>query len=71
MTDTTIKTLAQAVLDEQERCRELLGSYKEIGPAGAFGATMIALALKRTEEAVMMGDTVGMLRCYEELKGFE
>jgi hypothetical protein len=68
---TESKSLAEAILDEQARCRELLTEYKAIGPAGQFGYLMISQALQRTEAAVMAGDTVAMLRCYEELKGCE
>lgn len=71
-TDTTeVKSLAQAILDEQARCRELLAEYKAIGPSGAFGFIFISETLKRTEAAVMAGDTVEMLRCYEALKTLE
>lgn len=66
-----VKSLAQAILDEQARCRDLHAEYISIGPPGYFGATMIFNALKRTEQAVMAGDTAEMLRCYEELKGIE
>lgn len=64
-------TLAEALPAEQARCRELLIAYKEIGPVGAFGYTMIEAALKRADQAVMSGDPVAMLRSYEELKGCE
>ena len=63
---TESKTLAQAILDEQARCRELVTQYKAIGPNGAFGALHINDVLRRTEAAVMEGDTVAMLRLYEE-----
>lgn len=66
-----VKSLAQAILDEQARCRELLAAYKAIGPAGSFGYIVISETLKRTEKAVMENNTVAMLRCYEELKGCE
>lgn len=68
---TEVKSLAQAILDEQSRCRELLAAYKAIGPAGMFGYGCINSILQRTEAAVMAGDTVAMLRCYEELKECE
>lgn len=61
-------TLAGEILKEQERCRELLGAYKEIGWAGAFGHAMISEVLQRTEKAVMEGDLQEMVRCYAELK---
>lgn len=63
-----VPTLADGILREQARNRELLGQYREIGPAGTFGAMMIEDLLKRTERAVMEGDVVAMVRCYEELR---
>jgi hypothetical protein len=55
----------------QAHVREVLGEYKKIGPAGAFGAMMIEQTLKRADEAAMSGDVVAMLRAYEEMKGIE
>ena len=54
---------------EQARVRELLGFYKSIGPAGAFGALMLEQALQRADQAAISGDVVAILRSYEELKG--
>lgn len=56
---------------QQTRCRELLQAYKEIGPAGAFGAVLIEAALKRADAAAISGDVLAILRGYDELKGFE
>lgn len=53
---------------EQARVRELLGVYKSIGPAGAFGAAMIERTLQRAEQAAISGDIVAVLRSYKELK---
>jgi hypothetical protein len=64
-------TLGEALPQEQARCRELLTQYKQIGPAGVFGAAMIEAALKRADQAVMSGDPVAMLRTYDELKKCE
>lgn len=61
-------SLAEEILAEQERNRRLLETYIEIGPAGTFGAMMLRDLLARTERAVMSGDVVAMMRCYEELK---
>ncbi|HEY6021978.1 MAG TPA: hypothetical protein VIY48_19575 [Candidatus Paceibacterota bacterium] len=55
---------------EQARVRKLLGEYKAIGPAGAFGALMIEQTLQRAEKAAISGDIVAILRSYEELKGW-
>lgn len=62
------QSLADAILREQARNRELLSQYQEIGPAGMFGAAMIRDLLGRTERAVMSGDVVAMIRCYQELQ---
>ncbi len=62
------QSLAEAILGEQERNRELLSQYEFIGPAGMFGAAMIRDLLKRTERAVMSGDVAAMIRCYQELQ---
>lgn len=64
-------TLADGIVQEQSRCRELLSAYKELGRAGMFGHTLIEDALKRTDKAVMEGNTVAMISLYEELKAFE
>lgn len=61
-------TLGDALPQEQARVREVLGYYKEIGPAGAFGAMMIEQALQRADRAAMSGDVVAMLAVYKELK---
>ena len=64
-------TLAEALPKEMARCRELAGQYKEIGPAGMFGAAMIEADLKRADQAVMSGDVVAMIQIYESLKGYK
>lgn len=68
---TETKSLAELLPEEQARCRELLVEYKKIGPPGYFGAMIIEDALRRADQAVMQGDTVAMLRLYDELRGFE
>lgn len=62
-------TLGEEFPKEQARVRELLGEYKAIGQAGAFGAAMIEQTLQRAEKAAISGDIVAILRSYEELKG--
>lgn len=54
---------------EQARVRKLLGSYREIGPAGTFGASMLEQVLQRADQAAMSGNVIAMLRSYEEMKG--
>ena len=60
--------LIEGLQSELNRCRELLQDYKEIGAPGIFGATMIQLEIDKAESMMATGDTVGMLRSYEQLK---
>jgi len=64
-------TLGDELPREQARCRELLVAYKEIGPAGAFGAAMIEQSLREADQASISGDIVAMLRAYEKLKNHQ
>lgn len=64
-------TLGDKLPQEMARCRELLGGYKEIGPAGTFGAAMIDRSLANADKAVMSGDIAAMIRAYEDLKTIE
>jgi hypothetical protein len=66
-----VRSLAEALPQEQARVREILGHYKEIGPAGMFGAAFIEADLREADQAVMSGDVVRMIRAYEKLKGIE
>ena len=63
-----MESLGEALPKEQARVRKILGYYKEIGPAGFFGATMIEQSLRRADEAVMSGDLVAMMQAYNDLK---
>lgn len=63
------ESLAEALPREQARVREILGHYKEIGPAGFFGASFIEADLREADAAAMSGDLVRMIRAYEKLKG--
>jgi hypothetical protein len=53
------------------RVREVLGHYKEIGPAGMFGAAFIEQDLRAADAAVISGDVVAMLRALKTLKQIE
>lgn len=61
--------LAQGLVEELKRNRELLAGYKEIGSNGAFGATMIAIDISAGETAQRENDIVKILVAYETLKG--
>ena len=66
-----METLGDALPKEQARVREVLGIYKSIGPAGAFGAMMIEQSLQAADRAVMSGDIVAMMAAYKDLKEIE
>lgn len=63
-----MSTLGEQFPKEQARCREVLEMYREIGPAGTFGAAMIEATLREADEAAMSGDLVRMIRAYEAMK---
>lgn len=64
-------TLGDDFPREQARVREVLGYFKAIGPAGAFGAAMIEDVLRRADQAAISGDVVAMIRVYQEIKEIE
>lgn len=63
-----IKTLADSLPEEIERCQELLTQYAAIGPAGNFGAMMIRKDIAAAHKAMIEGDVVAMIRAHEALK---
>lgn len=65
--------LAEALPKEQERVRELILQYRDpiLNGAGEIAARMMEASLQAADKAVMSGDVVSMLRCYEDLKGYE
>lgn len=68
---TTGSTLGDALPKEIQRCQELLGIYKSLGHAGAFGHAMISADIAEAHKAMMEGDVVAMLRAYNKLKDCE
>ena len=68
MMSEKVKTLADGLIEELKRNRELLGQYKSIGAPGILGAAMIEQAIRRADKAIIEGDPVAMLQIYETLK---
>jgi hypothetical protein len=64
-------TLGDALPKEIERCQELLGVYKSLGPVGSFGQAMISAEIAEAHKAMIEGDAVGMVRAYQNLKNCE
>lgn len=63
-----LSTLGEEYPKQQARVREILGHYKEIGPAGRFGSLMIDDLLRRADQAAIAQDLPAMIRIYEEMK---
>jgi hypothetical protein len=63
--------LAEALPQEQARCRKILEHVLEIGAPGAFLAMMLRKSLERAEHAAASGDTTGMLRAYCDLREYK
>lgn len=60
-----MSNLAECLLEEQERVRELVTQYKSLPKGvGVFGATMMDEALKEAERATSSGDVVAMIQAY-------
>lgn len=66
-----METLADALPKELARVRKVLGYYKEIGPAGNFGAAMIEQSLINADKAIISGDLALMIIAYKNLKEIE
>ena len=53
---------------EQARCRELLQNYRGIGQPGAFAHAELSKLLSRADEALVSGNLMDMICCYEEMR---
>ncbi len=67
----TTNTLADALPKEMERVRTILGYYKEIGPAGMFGAALIECDLREADHAAMSGDVARMIQSLTALRSIK
>ena len=66
-----MENLAQGLVRELNRNRELLLEYKKIGAPGVFGAAIIEGKIKRGETAQENGDVAEMLRVFSDLENSE
>ena len=68
-----MESLGEALPKEQARVRELILMYNDpiLNGAGKLAAMMMENDLKETDKAIMEGDIVAMMRCYENLKGYK
>lgn len=68
--DIDMATLADELPRQQARCREILENAREIGPAGAFLATMLRASLANAEKAAAAGDLGAMVAACKDLQGY-
>jgi len=68
-----MESLAEALPKEQARVRELIVMYRDpaLNGAGNLAAAMMEQSLAAADRAIVSGDVVSMIRCYEDLKGYE
>jgi hypothetical protein len=66
-------SLGEALPKEQARVRALIVQYRDplLAGAGDFAAAFMEQDLQKTDEAVMSGDAVEMIRMYQKLKEWE
>jgi hypothetical protein len=63
-----VETLADGLLEELKRNRELLSQFEAIGAPGMIGASMIRQDIEYAEKAMVEGDTIAMIQVYKTLK---
>lgn len=63
-------TLGDALPREMARVRELIPLYDAV-PMGYLAAGMMRQSLDVAARALAEGDVVAMIRCHEDLKGYE
>lgn len=66
-----IMTVGSELPKEMARVRdEVMPAYKAIGNAGAFALHMMRASLDNAAKVMAEGDTIGMLRALEDLRGY-
>ena len=66
-----MKTLAETLADERDRCRRLMQEYTRIGSAGAFAAALVQQAIRKAEYAADTGHFTTMRQALLELRRFD
>lgn len=68
---TNTLSIGEALPAEMARVRDkVMPAYLEIGAPGLFALSMMRVDLDRAAKAMAEGDTIEMIRVYEELKGY-
>lgn len=64
------ETLGEALPREMTRVRKLIPLYRSV-PMGFLAANMMERSLDEAQRVLAEGDAVAMIRCYQDLKGYE
>jgi hypothetical protein len=68
---TNTLSIGEALPIEMARVRDhVMPAYIEVGAPGLFALSMMRVYLDRAAKAMAEGDTIEMIRIYEELKGY-
>lgn len=67
---TSIDTLGEALPREMSRVRDLIPIYDSV-PMGHIAAGLMRASIDAAQRALAEGDVVAMIRCYQDLKGYE
>jgi argininosuccinate lyase len=64
--------LIEGLQEEMNRVREIIKVYDEVpNGAGAFASGMMKHSVKSAEAFISIGDTIGMMEAYKDLKEYE
>lgn len=64
--------LIEGLQNEMNRVREIIKEYDLLpNNAGAFASGMMKFSIKNAENLIAIGDTIGMMMAYEDLKNYE
>jgi len=64
--------LIEGLHKEIERVREIIIIYDALpSNAGAFSSGMMKYSIENAEKLMAIGDTVGMMKAYNDLKEYE
>jgi len=62
--------LIEGLQEEIKRVREIIKVYDEI-PAGQLASGMMSFSIKNAENLIAIGDTIGMMKAYHDLREYE
>ena len=64
--------LIEGLHEEMDRVREIIKTYDELpNNAGAWASANMKHSIKNAESLLAIGDTIGMIKAYNDLKKYE